>query len=273
VKFSLNHADTEPEGTFLPPTSLAQRITNTGWRLGASVKQAARLRTYANRFPFLEIARDRPDMRELGQDEILERTAQYRDRVTALHLRYTSWEHAIEDVALIDGIGAEIGIVHPHYPRSEIEFQKQLGQMAEKCETLGVNVAIENLSDRNGRCGAFEGAIKPASIAQLLDRLGSPRLGLCLDTSHSLMNSVDSWSSRSISKQLLHVHLADNEFGRKSHKHLPISHETGFMDPLLELLSASSHKGTVILENTTLEEASESYRYLQLMAQAKEEAI
>jgi len=96
--------------------------------------------------------------------------------------------------------------------------------------------------------------------------LGSPHLGLCLDTGHAISNAglADSlrWDDN-VSKWLKHVHYNDNTF--REDAHLPISSNTSekLIEQFEHLTAHSKHDGTIILEHRKLPEAVLSLEYVK----------
>lgn len=90
--------------------------------------------------------------------------------------------------------GAEIGATHavyhahalPDHPASEdrlLAETRSLARLAARAERLGVTIALENLAPTYPREELLSD--KPLVLRALGHRIGSPRVGLCLDVGHA----------------------------------------------------------------------------------------
>jgi sugar phosphate isomerase/epimerase len=240
-----------------------------GWKVGAAVSRLQRLNWYTDVLSHLEINLN-IDLLNIRSNRKLqmETLNAHSEMISSVHLSWMSLKSAIKQVPLINELGAGIGVIHPFYPKSTDEFLGQLYRFAEAAEKFDVKIAVENICDRSNRCKSFPAPTDPIMMAELLEKIGSERLGLCLDTCHALDNGIGKWDTEEIISRLIHVHLSDSVLGGHHHLHGPITEETKFMEHLLQLLSMSRHKGSVMLENRKPSVAIASYKYVNSLSEA-----
>lgn len=244
------------------------------WKLGASAKEFKRLEEYYQNFDFLEIDLEKASDSIDSMEEIMRRVNLFSDKVHSIHLRYEPTDSKggfrviLSDMRLSKEFGDKIYVVHTVYPTTPEILERQVRVIGDEAARLGIKVAVENLCDRGNKCGGYNAPRNPVEIVELLEKIGNPSLGLCLDTGHALSNVQRTageslnWDNLLMRKWLMHVHYNDNTIG--GDEHLPISDSTSheLTEGLKNLTQDSAHDGVLILEHRKFEEAIESRDYL-----------
>lgn len=93
-------------------------------------------------------------------------------------------------------------------------------ELAAHCERAGTRMAIENMADGgSGLWGhrRFGGIVE--EILDLIEQVGSPALGVCLDTSHANMQALDQPAAiRACGERLIALHISDNDGSGDQHR-------------------------------------------------------
>ena len=124
-------------------------------------------------------------------------------------------------------LGAEWMVVHPmNLPRQPVYNRgvnkaanlAYLAPVIEKAKEVGIGIAVENMVDfsRNMRryCGG-----DPEELLDLVDTINDPAVGICLDTGHACLTSIDVPSYiRLAGDRLKALHINDNR--QKGDEHL-----------------------------------------------------
>lgn len=88
---------------------------------------------------------------------------------------------------------------------------KSFKELAKTAENLGVTLAVENRLER------VYGS-RPADLIQLLEEVGSDRLGICLDTGHANVNRIPPHEFlAAIGERLVATHVHDNNGAGDQH--------------------------------------------------------
>jgi sugar phosphate isomerase/epimerase len=91
-----------------------------------------------------------------------------------------------------------------------LESFRELGEQAAK---FGVTICLENMYGENYE---LQPAYSSADLLRIIDRIGSPQFGICLDTGHLALSKAEPHDVfiRNCGKTLKALHIADN-FGVK----------------------------------------------------------
>lgn len=252
------------------------------WKFGASAKEFERLQEYANQFELLEIYLEQ-DVKTCHDpiENIAAQIIASGKNPYSVHLRYKPFlnahkdgvDAAIYDLSLLcmSGLTADLGVelfvAHTSYPKNRYELYNQIIRLGEAAHKYEVVVAVENLCDRKNHTKGYMPSRNPRAIALVLEELGNPHLGLCIDTGHAISNSelTDSleWDDDIVRKWIRHVHYNDNVPGKDLH--LPISDtmSRNIIANFKYLTQNSKHEGVMIFEHSKLEEAVMSEDYVQ----------
>ena len=128
-------------------------------------------------------------------------------------------------------LGAEWMVVHPltvndevwYSGRKSFEYNRAyFRRWADVFARHGVGMAIENMNCVNGRmryCAA------PEDLLELVEAIGSPLVGICLDTGHAHLSGLDVPAAvRRFAPHLRATHIADNH--GNADEHYPPFHGT-----------------------------------------------
>ncbi len=267
-----------------------RQIEMKKWKLGASVKDFSKLDEYARHFDFLEIDLEKAmdffnasptSISELGS--VAEAIMPYKEKIYSVHLRYNpapecgmgGIDATIRDlyvfaVDLIREIPVRMFVTHTDYPTNSAQFEEQVRILSHHADRLSTHLAIENLCDRKDKTHGYLTPRNPRDIAELLEKIGNPFLGLCIDTGHAISNAAltDSlnWDNDLIRKWVSHFHYNDNT--TRMDAHMPISSATDerIIASFKHMLEQSANSGVVIFENRKLGEAIQSLGFVQTPA-------
>jgi len=144
-------------------------------------------------------------------------------------------------------------VVHPsdgsdrgEGPEREAAWQRtaaSLDQLSRRAWELGVTILIENLPDPGGR--VIGG--RSADLLALLEAVGSPHLGICLDVGHALV-STGGWERElaAVFPYLRSIHAADGDGSADAH--LPLGEGAVPWERLLGALRQRGYSGGFVLE-------------------------
>lgn len=128
-------------------------------------------------------------------------------------------DYIVRQTELYEAIGIERAVLHCDYMRGveisdEDRFEKNIEALrivAERTAHINVYICLENL------CGGAPTSID--RILEIIERVGSPKFAICLDTGH--LNVTKTSSQREFilkaGKLLKALHIADNEGERDQH--------------------------------------------------------
>jgi len=150
-------------------------------------------------------------------------------------------------------IECPIMVTHPNHsnslPLGREAMKKNsieaLREVIKKAEELGVKVAIENMIEKDGRFGSriFE-------LIEIIESIGSPYLGICLDTGHInlLPSSVTSMREEILraGRYLWTLHVHDNN-GEKDY-HWPIGEGNIDWSQVIKALREINYRGVFMME-------------------------
>jgi len=132
-----------------------------------------------------------------------------------------------------------------------------LREVVKKAEELGVKVAIENMIGKDERfCSRI------SDLIGIIESVGSPYLGICLDTGHInlLPRSVTSMREEILhaGKYLWTLHIHDNDGERDSH--LPMGEGNIDWSQVIKALREINYKGVFLMEIQEREDPDELAR-------------
>ena len=130
----------------------------------------------------------------------------------------------MREVELASLMGIQVGVVHPGGDRPpslagvEAERARRVQSFARLCghaAALGFSIAVENTYDSPPPEGAAYGRRRYGSIItelhELIDAVGAPNFGICLDTGHChIMGITMAEAVRQCGERLIALHLDDN---------------------------------------------------------------
>jgi len=132
------------------------------------------------------------------------------------------------DLEVLSALGIGHGVLHPGgHGRRETTQQAEeqnkiraqaISDLADYAETLGVRIALENGMRSSGPDGehAWKGTVE--GIRELITQIGSPALGICLDTGHANLEGWDNAEAVRVAGDLLvALHIADNDGSGDQH--------------------------------------------------------
>ena len=151
-------------------------------------------------------------------------------------------------------IECPIMVVHPNHSDSlSLGFEamrrnsiEAIREVVGKAEELGVKVAIENMIDvRGGRFGS-----KVSDLREIIKSVGSPYLGICLDTGHiNLLTSSNVSMEEEIvraGEYLWTLHVHDND--GKEDRHWPPGEGSIDWSQVIMSLRKVGYKGVFMME-------------------------
>jgi len=140
------------------------------------------------------------------------------------------------DVEILSALGIRNGVLHPggggRLPSAEAATAQNelrvsaLTDLAACAERAGVRLALENGVHTFGPDGqpAWQGTV--AGVRELIERIGSPALGICLDTGHAILEGWDNAEAVRVAGDLLiALHIADNDGSGDQHR-IPYSYDS-----------------------------------------------
>ncbi len=123
-------------------------------------------------------------------------------------------------IEICAALGVRVVVIHPGGRRSDETREERdlterlnvdsFNRLADRAESLGVRIALENLM-RRGAATAYE-------MLDLVDRIGRASLGLTLDTSHARVMGLDiAKMIGEIGPLLIATHVSDNDGSGDQH--------------------------------------------------------
>jgi len=138
------------------------------------------------------------------------------------------------DVELLAEMGIPVGVLHcggggEHPGGAREAYQIRMAAMAELADhahRLGVRLALENGTGARGGDDdpEWDGSVR--ALRTLIGRIGSPALGICLDTGHAILEKWDNVEAARVAGDLLiALHIADNDGSGDQHR-IPFAYGT-----------------------------------------------
>ncbi len=127
-------------------------------------------------------------------------------------------------------LGVQNAVLHPggYHAATREELAEQsrrrlesFARLAARAAELGVNIAIENMADggRGGPLGRRRFGAVLDELLELIETVGSPALGICLDTSHANVQGIDQPDAiRHAGAHLFALHVSDNDTTGDQHR-------------------------------------------------------
>lgn len=214
----------------LPPEEAFRRIAEAGW-------QAIELST-----EHLEVLRDAPDsqarlvsLRHLASSlDLAMPQAHLTITANVAHIDPERRQHDQEtirrDLQVLAALGIPTGVLHTGgnrdlqtaeqvHEQQEIRLQA-VSDLADCAKSLGLRIALENGTGRSKGpedCTGWGGST--ADVRELIGQIGSPALGICLDTGHAILEGWDNVEAvRTAGDLLIALHIADNDGSGDQHR-------------------------------------------------------
>lgn len=125
-------------------------------------------------------------------------------------------------------LGAEWMVMHPaNLPHAPLYSREQarevnlayLAPYIEAAKRIGIGIAVENMVDFGNRRRRYCGG-DPEELIELVDVIGDPAVGICIDTGHAHVSGIHVGSFiRMVGDRLKATHIDDNN--RDGDTHLP----------------------------------------------------
>jgi len=142
---------------------------------------------------------------------------------------------------------------------------KSFRELARVAEDLGVTIAVENRLER------VYGS-RPADLLQLLEEVGSERLGICLDTGHANVNRIPPHEFvAAVGERLVATHIHDNN--GTGDQHLPPLMGNIDWDAFAEALRKTGYPKPIIYEVGCGRSLSECRNRIRLLRYVSEKLL
>lgn len=215
----------------LSPVEAVKAIASTGW-------EAVELST---EHIGMIVAADRP---EHAADELRTTIEKLGLAMPQVHLHLQANVAAADDEArerdiamvmrqieLCERMGITIGVIHPggqtpasleDERRERIRRVESFTRLAEHAAAHGVALAVENMNDRarasRSALGQRRYGATIPELHELIDEVGAPNLGICLDVGHGNVQGLDMAEAvRQCGSRLIATHIQDNDGSRDQH--------------------------------------------------------
>lgn len=162
------------------------------------------------------------------------------------------------DLDLCGALGIRTVVIHPggygeFATLSELRAVADLrraafAELADHCARVGVRLALENVADYGkGVWGHRRFGAVMEELLDLITDIGSPHLGICLDTSHANMQGLNQPAAiRAAGDRLIALHISDNDGSGDQHR-IP-GYGTVEWAPLVTALREVGFRGDFNLE-------------------------
>ena len=181
-----------------------------------------------------------------------------------LHCRLCTYPNAAEgiceEIDLYEAIGIKNMVLHPDMMEgSGLTYKEriernvaELKKIAEYVKDKDITICLENLRPEKDVDSAFEAENRPFQgvddLLLLINTLGSPRFGICLDTGHLNLTEKDQRAFIKKAGSYLHaLHIANND-GTADHHVMPFARGTVNFYYVAEGLRAVDYDGLYNLE-------------------------
>ncbi|WP_455716917.1 sugar phosphate isomerase/epimerase family protein [Anaerosporobacter sp.] len=145
---------------------------------------------------------------------------------------FECYSECIKDCAEVKIPTMVVHLPNDNFPITELGMER-IKRITEKAERLGINIAMENLSNVN-------------NIACVLNSINSKQIGFCYDSCHHANNENAGDLLAKYEKRLMALHLHDNGGARGQHQ-LPLD---GNIDwpTVMRKIAETGYKGATALE-------------------------
>ncbi len=148
--------------------------------------------------------------------------------------RATDQETVLRDIDLLATLGISTGVLHPggttryetldDAPRHNEIRREAITRLARAAEDAGVRLALENGTRTFGPGGEIAWSGDAQGLRDLITEIGSPALGITIDTGHAILEGWDVAEAIRVAGDLLiATHIADNDGSGDQHR-IPYSY-------------------------------------------------
>lgn len=177
---------------------------------------------------------------------------------------------ALFEEGIVEKGSKEIFVIHPCHFFDYTDMVNIFSEIGKFAEEYNNTIVIENMPDLSNK-NPKSLTTNPRLIAEVLEIVNNPLLGLCIDTGHAICNcqrnnyhynSMD-WDNKAIHKWLKHMHIHDSIPEKDLHAPLSKNAFPNLISNIEFLLSNIENRILLILENSTYKEIEESYLYIK----------
>jgi sugar phosphate isomerase/epimerase len=165
-------------------------------------------------------------------------------------------EKIIRSMEIAAILGAENIVVHPiHYTKYCSDREEQFRRSAEfyrgllpYCEEFGIRVCTENMWE-NDKAGIIRDSLcaRPEEFCALVEAVGNPYLGACLDIGHSALVGQDPATMiRKMGKTITCLHVHDVDYRHDKHT-LPFTQDLDW-EEITKALGEIGYRGDFTFE-------------------------
>jgi len=148
--------------------------------------------------------------------------------------RRADQEIVLQDIGVLSKLGIHSGVLHPGGGATLDDWAtveahntvrvEAISRLADAARDAGIRLALENGVHTFGphRLPAWVGST--AGVRELIEQIGSPALGICVDTGHAILEHWDVPEAlRHAGDLLIATHIADNDGSGDQHR-IPYSY-------------------------------------------------
>jgi len=135
-------------------------------------------------------------------------------------------EAALAELPICAGLGVKTVVLHPGFSAEagrRISLERTvdaLREITKQAAGLGLRVAVENMIDKPGPPAERRLGTTIEDLWDIIEAVGSPHLGICLDTGHAHAQGLDlAQAVRAAVPRLWALHVSDNDGARDLHLH------------------------------------------------------
>jgi len=178
------------------------------------------------------------------------------DQANMQDQRYGYWMTLIEStLKQASDLGVKIAVIHPYAEKPEIASSETVGERSKQMvdllkgllpfvRKLGIRLAIENMPSLGVQ--KFGNSMK--ELRKFINKIEDEYVGLCLDTSHCVANSIDVCEEIQVCEdRLLTVHVSDNKSEGQDMHLVPGQGKIDWHE-FFKCLDSINYSGPLILE-------------------------